>query len=477
MPNPFRIPQGTPSPEEVQDVTAGRSPTGIGGLTLGGVADFAKRAGGAGMSGAQAALQGLRDPNPSGGLMSQGLGMLGSLGRRLPAAYAAGQGNTAMAAQMQNQVAAQEQAAVAQAQQLQMAEAMAGLDPTDPKDLGKIAQTALQHGDVGTAMQLMDWIITGDAEAAKLAQKKLKESLEPPKTRTITEGRETVNQQWDPATQSWVEVGRGPKSSGVTVNTGAAGAEDAFYQTVLADTGGDVHLAFEATKGRAYKDPVTDIWVRGSTADAGKAVEVQGFIESMGGFFDHIEKLEGTGISTSLVGEGIEAGKAFIGEGTPEYRRFQQARQELLTQYVKARSGAQVSDKEIGRYEAMFPKFRDMFENGRLKPGAAAMLQGMIDTIEGSTVSRLPYARRAEGRAIFNERLGGRSFGVQGDSTADDLYQQWKDEGTKRSKPTPEQINADIEERLAAAGLEGEDPNNPSEAALEVVRQYNLEQR
>jgi hypothetical protein len=177
MPNPFRFPQGTPSPEEVQDVTAGRSPTGLGGLTLSDVGAFAKRAGSAGMSGAQQALQGLRDPNPSGGLMSQGLGMLGSLGRRLPAAYAAGQGNMAQSQAMMGQVGEQEQAVVQQHKAAQMANALAGLDPSNPGDVAAMAQIAQQYGDTETAIKLMDMLQRGDLERLKLEQKKAEHDL------------------------------------------------------------------------------------------------------------------------------------------------------------------------------------------------------------------------------------------------------------------------------------------------------------
>lgn len=452
--NPFP-PQGPPSAEEVQDVTAGRSPTGIGGLTLKGVADFAQRAGGAGIGAMQSGLQGLRNPQPSGGLVSQGLGLLGSLGRRLPGAYAAGQGQMGQSQVMMNQVAGQEQQAA-------MNQALAGLDPTNPADLPQIAQIAQSYGDTGTALKIMEMIQSGEMARLKAEQTA-------PKMRQIRDGDDVVHEQWDPMGRRWIEVGRGPVSKGATVNVNTGEVKSTIYDDVMAETG-DPWMAKAATENKAFRDPSSGFWASGGEAEYGKAREFQGYAESLAAFLRVTEEMEAAGIDTSLVGEGMEATKAFLGEGDPLYRRFVQARQELLTQYVKARSGAQVSDKEIGRYEAQFPKYRDMFEGGQLKPGARAMIEGMIVNGTSMARSRIPHKNKDAAEKIFHERLGVATLGVAPDMTAERLWQEWET-GREGKAPAradaPEHVSS-VQERLDAAGI----TDNESPEGLAIIDAY-----
>lgn len=451
-------PQGPPGPEEVQDVVAGRSPTGLGGLSFSDVAGFAQRAGDVGSS----VLQGLRDPRSGGGA----LGFLGRLGRQLPAAYAAGQGNLAASAALQQNALAQEQAAVQQHQAQQMAQALAGLDPTNPRDVAQMAQVAAQYGDTATAIKLMDMLQSGELARMKAEQ-------EAPKMRQIRDGDDVVHEQWDPRTRSWFEVGRGPVSGGVNINLGDS-ADQTIYQDVMEQTG-DPFLAKSATENKAFRDPLSGLWVYGGEAEYGKAREYQGFVESLGQFMNLVDEFERRGVETSLAGEGVESVKTFFGEGSADYRRFQQARQELLTQYVKARSGAQVSDREISRYEAMFPKFRDMFEGGELKPGARAMLQGMLEAGEAMGRGRVRYEDRSKLSEIYYDRLGRRSFGEESSNEADQYFQAWEEERAKSTRATyatPEGRKAVREEarrRVEAAGI---DPDSDDPRIDEIIDAY-----
>ena len=378
-----------PQPRHLTNVVRGRNPEGQGGLEMPDVAALARGAGGAVGGAAMQAFKGLRDPRQQSGFFGQAGQMLGNLGRRLPAAYAAGRGQEVAASQMMANVSAEERAAG-------MAHAMAGLDPTNPDDVQQIAQIAMQFGDTSTALQLMQMIETGELARMKAAQAA-------PKTRQRRDGEYLVYEEWDPYGQEWFEVGRGPVSGGVEINMDSKmdDVKAQIYEDVVAETGEpSLGLAAIATSPRAYQDPTTALWARGSDAEYNKARERQGYLESLTDFLGVLDEMQALGVEGNVATEFWERAKKGAGYGAGYYTRFQQIRQELLTQYVKARSGAQVSDREIQRYEAQFPKFRELFQDGQLKEGGQAMVNGLISNGEAMVRSALPHKTRDQGSEI-----------------------------------------------------------------------------
>ncbi len=390
----------TDDPRVVSDVVAGRSPAGQGGLTFNDVVQFAGNVG----AGAGNFMRGLRDPSAQGGglLMSAGQ-MLGNLGRRLPAAYAAGRGDIMGSQAMMQSVQGQERAAA-------MANALAGLDPDNPEHLPEIAQVAMSFGDTGTALQIMSMIESGELARMKAQQ----DAMRPV---NFTEGRDIVNKIFQPNhpdadEYGYVEVSRGPKSQQVFNLSGEMDKRRSeVYEEVKQQTG-DTSLALSATSEtpKAFKDHTTGLWVAGAEAERGKSRERQGYIESLHDFLGVMDEMQALGLDTSLTSEWWNRAKQGVGEGSGFFNRFNQIRQELLTQYVKARSGAQVSDREIQRYEAQFPKYRDLMVDGQLKEGAQAMINGLLSNGEAMVRSAHPHKTRDNASEIYYNKLGRRGY-------------------------------------------------------------------
>jgi hypothetical protein len=392
-----------PQPRHLTNVVRGRNPEGQGGLEMSDVAALAQGAGGAVGRGAMDFFRGLRDPREQSGALGMAGQFLGNIGRRLPAAYTAGRGNQGAASAMMQNVGAEERGAA-------MAHALSGLDPTNPDDVQQIAQIAMQFGDTGTAMAIMQMIESGELARMKAAQAA-------PKMRTrggVVEGEAWIfNDEWNPYTQEWEEVGGAPKSGGVNIDLGGAMDQHraSVFEEVKAETG-DTSLALSAISEspKAYKDPTTNLWAAGAEAERGKARERQGYIESLTDFLGVLDEMQQLQLSTNLPAEWWEGAQQTVGEGAAYFNRFNQIRQELLTQYVKARSGAQVSDREIQRYEAQFPKYRDLMDRGILKEGGKAMVNGLISNGEAMVRSALPHKTRDQGSEIYYTKLGRRGY-------------------------------------------------------------------
>jgi hypothetical protein len=107
-----------------------------------------------------------------------------------------------------------------------LVEALGELDPRDPEQLEEAVTVLLSLGETEMAMKLLDQIQRGQIASDRAAQKA-------PSNRTIREGDETVNQQYNPETGEYFETGRGKVGSGVTVNVGDKAEQQGFENEVV----------------------------------------------------------------------------------------------------------------------------------------------------------------------------------------------------------------------------------------------------
>ena len=189
----------------------------------------------------------------------------------------------------------------------------------------------------------------------------------------------------------------------------AAGASEADdkIQWYLED-GADLMKARLAAdgKGKAFKDPLTGLYMRGSPTGAKEAKA-----SSNKGMIAAVSVLRSLGDAVAFSDEGgvftgsIADLQAKVGStAPPELTAFIVAAQWAVTSIAYALSGAQYAEEFLDRIEKLVPTFAEMqLVDGKMAPSFLARMDTLERIIEGNHLALMDRSDRAASRASIAE--------------------------------------------------------------------------
>jgi hypothetical protein len=239
-----------------------------------------------------------------------------------------------------------------------------------------------------------------------------------PTTRTVYEGNERVQQEYNAASGEWFEVGRGTAASGTTVNVNPAKnwekeSQKMQYDSLVAQ-GVDQGMARDVVKGDAFEIPMLGKegrgrYVRGKGEFRNKVLGLVSFQETVSRVEDAAQRVADehgeTGRGTQFV---AWLDKMATGAPTPAISNYQQIKSLAVAEFIKAMSGAQASDKERAFLTPLFPNLAELVgDDGQVSETARNKITEWRSRAIDYVLSNMDASERPAARKAYHEIYGG----------------------------------------------------------------------
>jgi hypothetical protein len=239
-----------------------------------------------------------------------------------------------------------------------------------------------------------------------------------PTTRTVYEGNERVQQEYNASTGEWFEVGRGEAASGTTVNVSPAKnwekeSQKMQYDKLVAQ-GVEQGMARDVVKGDAFEIPMLGVegrgrYVRGKGEFRNKVLGLVSFQETVSRVEKAAQRVAEewgeTGRATQFV---AWVDKLATGAPTPSISNYQAVKSLAVAEFIKAMSGAQASDKERAFLTPLFPNIAELVDDtGQVSETARDKITEWRARAIDYVLSNMDRSERPAARKAYNEIYGG----------------------------------------------------------------------
>ena len=177
-------------------------------------------------------------------------------------------------------------------------------------------------------------------------------------------------------------------------------------------TGGDEIKARAIVSGRAFVEPMTGLPVYGSGADLKEARNQKKYAQGIERLNAAAERVRDEYGDTDLFGEVVEGARAKVGSATANraVRDYERTRAEVLSSFLKSRSGAQVSDRERVFIEGLFPEVRELVKGGQITPIALSGFDQLRASAQEGFLSFFDDDQQQQAMARYRAILSGQDM-------------------------------------------------------------------